>query len=422
MNIKQGGFHIIQTEWHINIRKRDEVRIKVNCKAFRMVAAVMCAALAATALSPRVYGNGEETLAAAIMVNAQIPCKSAILIEQTSGKVLFEKEADIQMPPASITKIMTMLLVMEAIDSGRLSFDDVITCSPHASSMGGTQIWFEPGEQMTVHELLKATAIASANDASVALGEQIAGSEEGFVAMMNERAQQLGMTNTTFKNATGLDAEGHLTTARDISIMSAELLKHKKITEYTTIWMDNLRNGETQLVNTNKLVRFFNGATGLKTGTTDGAGSCLSASATRNGLSLIAVVLGADTSDLRFGSARGLLEYGFANFEMKPVPEPEPAVAPIPVTGGVRREAAVKSLAPDAMLVEKGAGDKITQQIKFEEQLMAPVEENQKLGSVRVLLDGIVVCEYDLAAAETIEVMTFKSALEMLWREITRMA
>lgn len=363
----------------------------------------------------------EDSLPAAALVNTSIPCRSAILIEPESSKILFEKDADTQMPPASITKIMTMLLVMEAIDSGKISLDDVVTCSPHASSMGGTQIWFEPGEQMTVHELLKATAIASANDAAVALGEQVSGSEEAFVNLMNTRAQELGMTNTSFKNATGLDADGHLTTARDIATMSAELLKHPKITEYTTIWMDSLRNGETQLVNTNKLVRFFKGATGLKTGTTDGAGSCLSASATRDGLSLIAVVLGANTSDERFGAARGLLEYGFANYEAKPVPDPEPALTPIKVTGGVRQEVQLKSCAPKQMLVEKGRGTSMTQQQNMVEEFEAPVEEGEHAGTVRVMLDGVVICEYDVVTAEAVDKMDLRSALGLIWAELTRM-
>lgn len=388
----------------------------------KTVAVLLCAAMLLFALPiGAVCAQEEEALPAAALVNTNIPCRSAILIEPESGKILFEKDADTLMPPASITKIMTMLLVMEAIDSGKISLDDAVTCSPHASSMGGTQIWFEPGEQMTVHELLKATAIASANDAAVALGEHVSGSEEAFVNLMNTRAKELGMTNTTFKNATGLDADGHLTTARDIAAMSAELLKHPKITEYTTIWMDSLRNGETQLVNTNKLVRFFKGATGLKTGTTDGAGSCLSASATRDGLSLIAVVLGSDTSDQRFGSARGLLEYGFANYEAKAVPAPEPPIAPLKVKGGVRQQVELKSCAPKQMLVEKGRGSSLTQQQKMVEEFEAPVAEGTHAGTIRVMLDGVIICEYDVVTAESVDKMDMRSALGLIWAELTRM-
>ncbi|MEG2174428.1 MAG: D-alanyl-D-alanine carboxypeptidase family protein [Oscillospiraceae bacterium] len=366
-------------------------------------------------------GTDEEGLPAAVLVNPNIPCKSAILMEPSSGRILFEKDADLQMPPASITKIMTLLLVVEAIDAEKIKLDDPVTCSPHASSMGGTQIWFEAGEQMSVHDLLKATAIASANDASVALGELVAGSEDNFVDLMNRRATALGMKNTVFKNATGLDAEGHLSTARDIALMSVELLRHPMITQYTTVWMDSLRDGKTQLVNTNKLIRFYKGATGLKTGTTSGAGSCLSATATRNGLSLVAVVLGADTSDNRFGSARGLLDYGFANFEEKPLPEPEPPLGTLPVTGGVRREVGLIAHAPESMLIEKGTGTRITQRQTLVQSLAAPVAKGDKAGTIAVLLDGVIVSEYDVVTAEAIDIMTFHSALLMLWASLSSM-
>ena len=383
--------------------------------------AMISALTAAMILQSAVFAAEQLSEPAAIMVNTDIPARSAILIEPTSGKVLYEKNADERLPPASITKIMTLLLVMEAIDEGRIKPDDTVTCSPHASSMGGSQIWFEPGEQMTVHELLKATAVASANDASVALGEHIAGSEDSFVAMMNERAGQLGMKDTEFRNATGLDAESHLTTARDIATMGAELLKHPKIKEYTTIWMDSLRNGETQLVNTNRLIRFFEGATGLKTGTTDGAGHCLCASAERNGLQLVAVVLGCETGDKRFAAARTLLEYGFANFEMKEVPVPEAPFEPIAVKGGVERTVEVKSLAPEKMLVEKGGNKKLTHQVKLTPELTAPVAQGQIVGTAVVMLDGVVVCSYELAAAAAVPEMTFKAAFDMTLKELVRL-
>ena len=237
------------------------------------------------------------------------------------------------MPPASITKIMTLPMVIEALDAGTITLETAVTCSPHAASMGGAQIWLEPGEQMTVHELLKATAISSANDAAVALGELISGSEEAFVARMNERAGELGMKNTTFQNATGLDAQGHLTTARDIAVMSQALLSHPLITEYSTVWMDSLRNGETQLVNTNKLIRFYEGATGLKTGTTDKAGYCVTASAKKNGMELVAVILDGQTSDLRFSAAKALLNYGFANYELANPDIGSEALLSVDVTG-----------------------------------------------------------------------------------------
>ena len=363
----------------------------------------------------------EAGLPAAALVDSSIPCESAILIEQTTGQIFFEKNADQRMAPASITKVMTLLLVMEALDSGKIKLTDMVTCSPHANSMGGTQIWFEVGEQMTVDELLRATAIASANDAAVALGEFIAGSEESFVQLMNQRAAELGMTNTTFKNATGLDAEGHLTTARDIAVMSAELLRHPDITKYTTIWMDSLRDGKTQLVNTNKLVRFYEGTTGLKTGTTSDAGYCLSASATRNGLSLIAVVLGAKNSDNRFGSARGLLEFGFANYAAQPVPEPDPPLSPVKVLGGVRQEVPVEGRPPEVMILEKGAGKELKQTVEIASEVSAPVEAGQQVGTESQMRERVRVCAYDVVAADSVEKMTLFSAFDILWRETVRM-
>ncbi|MBQ2266574.1 MAG: D-alanyl-D-alanine carboxypeptidase, partial [Clostridia bacterium] len=228
--------------------------------------------------------------------------------------VLYESNCDEKLSPASITKIMSLLLVMEALDRGDITLETVVTASEHACSMGGSQIWLEPNETMTVHELLKATVIASANDACVALGELISGSEEGFVALMNARAKELGCNNTNFINCTGLDAEGHLTSAYDVAIMSSELIKHPLIKDYSTVWMDSLRNGESELVNTNKLVRFYKGATGLKTGTTSTAGYCLSATAQRDGMELVAVVMSGDTSNDRFNGAKKLLDYGFANY------------------------------------------------------------------------------------------------------------
>jgi len=254
-----------------------------------------------------------EAVQVITLAEDSIPAKSAILMDQQSGRVLFEQNADEPVAPASITKIMTLLLVIEALEEGKISLEDKVVTSELAASMGGSQIWLEPGEEMTVDELLRAVAIASANDASVALAEHVAGSEPAFIERMNKRAAQLGMQNTRFLNCTGLDEEGHVTTARDVAIVSRELISHPMIIEYSTIWMDELRNGETQLVNTNKLVRFYPGATGLKTGTTSIAGSCLSATATRDGLSLVAVVMGAPNSDSRFAAARGLLDYGFAN-------------------------------------------------------------------------------------------------------------
>lgn len=267
--------------------------------------------------------EAEKALAAAITPGVDLPVKSAVLMDQGSGTILYAENEDVQLPPASITKVMSLLLVMEAIDSGKISLTDKVVCSDTAAAYGGSQIWLKPGEEMTVDDLLKAAAISSANDATVCLAEYVAGSEEAFIGLMNQRAAELGMANTTFRCAAGLDQPGHLSTAKDVAIMSRALLGHPLILNYSTVWMDSLRGGETQLVNTNRMIRFYQGATGLKTGTTSGAGSCLAASASRDGLGLIAVVMGADTSDHRFAAARSLLDWGFANFMQAKLTPPE---------------------------------------------------------------------------------------------------
>ena len=344
-----------------------------------------------------------------------IRSKSVILLEQSTGEVLYSYNTDEQYPPASITKIMTLLLVMEAIDTGKITVDDMVTCSQHAADMGGSQIWLEPNEQMSVHDLLKATAVSSANDAATCLAEYVAGSEEAFVAMMNQRAQELGMKNTVFKNTNGLDAEGHLSTARDIAIMSMELLKHPKILEYTTIWMDSLRGGETQLVNTNKMIRYYDGATGLKTGTTDGAGSCLSASATRNGMTLIAVTLGSATSDERFYTAKKLLDYGFANYELANI-QPMSAETPVKVTGGVENEVTVEPQPPEPLVLPKGRSQEITQEIELMPQVSAPVEKGQTVGRVIVKLGEEKILTYPMVASQSVEKMTLPRALCILFK------
>ncbi len=246
-----------------------------------------------------------------------VKAKSAVLMDVQTGKVLYAFNEKEKLYPASVTKVMPLLLFMEAVDEGRLSLEDKVKTTPEAASKGGSQIWLKEGEEMSVDDLLKATAVGSANDACTSLGIHLAGSEEGFVKMMNERAMALGMKNTHFVNCSGLDDDTteHLTTAYDVALMSAELLRHERIKTYTTVWMDSLRDGKTQLVNTNRLVRFYSGTTGLKTGTTSKAGHCLSASAERDGLHLVAVVMGAETSEDRFEGAKSMLDWGFANFE-----------------------------------------------------------------------------------------------------------
>ena len=353
----------------------------------------------------------EEAILTASDGNLQLNAKSAILIEMNSGKVLFEKDADVKMPPASITKVMTLLLVMEAIEAKKFDYNTEVTCSEHAASMGGSQIWLEVGEKMTVDELLRASAIGSANDATCALGELVSGSEEGFVSLMNERAKALSMTNTEFKNCSGLDADGHLTTARDIAIMSRELLKHNDITKYTTVWMDSLRDGKTELVNTNKLVRFYDGATGLKTGTTSGAGCCLSASATRDGLSLIAVVLGCDTSNNRFQDAKKLLNYGFSNYGNAIIKINQDELPELPVSKGTTATLTLSSEESVSFLVTKGKEGDIQKSFDLPERMVAPVKAGETVGTITFSLDGKTIGQIPIIASNNIKKMTYLNAV-----------
>ncbi len=351
---------------------------------------------------------------AAIGSKLEIAAKSVVLLEAFTGQVLYEDNSSEKLPPASITKVMSLLLVMEAIDRGDISLEDVVTASEHACSMGGSQIWLEPGETMTVDELLKATVIASANDATVALGETVAGSEEGFVAMMNEKAKKLGMNNTHFVNCTGLDADGHLTTAYDVAIMSSELIKHPLIKNYSTVWMDSLRNGESELVNTNKLVRFYQGATGLKTGTTSGAGYCVSATAERDGMELVAVVMGGDTSNDRFNGAKKLLDYGFANYSFKKHTPKIEKDTYIKVLKGEKTSVKAECTGSVNILSKRADADKITTKIKLNESVTAPVKRGDKIGSVSVYLGDEEVGTVNITAAKEVKRLTFKSALVWL--------
>lgn len=326
------------------------------------------------------------TACSVVIVSAQddslISAPAGVLMEASTGKILYEKNAHEQRPCASITKVMTLLLVFEAMDSGKLSLDDTITASEHASSMGGSDIWLEPGETMSADDMITATVVASANDAAVALAEHLSGSEDTFVAQMNERAAQLGMGDTVFKNCNGLDEEGHITSAYDVAVMSRELMKHEKIFDYTSIWLDNLRGGKTQIVNTNKLLKTYNGITGLKTGTTDDAGCCISATATRDGMSLIGVVLGADTGKQRFADAAALLDYGFANYAIKELKTPEDLPQTIPVEGGMEQTADLGCEVNANAVMNKASADEVQYEISLPESLTAPVVEGEKVGSV----------------------------------------
>ncbi len=311
-----------------------------------------------------------------------VSAPSAVLMEASTGKILYEKNSHDKRPCASVTKVMTLLLVFEAMDSGRLKLDDTITASEHAASMGGSDIWLEPGESMTADDMIKATVVASANDAAVALAEHLSGSEDTFVSQMNDRAAQLGMQDTTFKNCNGLDEEGHITSAYDVALMSRELIKHEKIFDYTSVWLDNLRGGKTQIVNTNKLLKTYKGITGLKTGTTDDAGCCISATATRDSLSLIGVVLGAATGKQRFADAAALLDYGFSNFAIKKLTVPDNLPQTLPVEGGMQKEAPISCDITANAVVNKASDDEAHYEISLPEALQAPVEEGEKVGTV----------------------------------------
>lgn len=336
----------------------------------------------------------------------EITAKSAVLMDAATGKVLFEYNADEALPPASVTKVMTLLLVFEAIDSGALALTDTVTASENAASMGGTQIYLEPGERMSVEDLVKSVVISSANDAACALAEHIAGSESAFVAKMNERARELGMNNTNFENTNGLDdtAKNHVTSARDIAIMSRELMKHEKIFDYTTVWMDTVRNGEFGLSNTNRLLRTYSGCTGLKTGSTSKAKFCISATAKRGDLSLIAVVMGSPTRDERNALAAKLLDFGFANYAL--FSEGEEELPEITLTGGEKNTLRLKKEGCSALL-EKADIAKIKAEYDLPESVAAPVKKGDTVGKVTYKCGETVVGTANIVAAEDSAKMGF---------------
>lgn len=336
-----------------------------------------------------------------------VDAQACLLMEKTTGEVLYAVNEHEQLEPASVTKIMTLLLVMEAIDSGSLHYDDMVTASAYACSMGGSQIWLKENEQMTVEEMLKAVCVASANDASVALAEHIAGSAEAFVEKMNQRAAELGMEDTHFVNPTGLPAEGHVTSAYDIALMSRELiLHHPDIRRFTTIWMDTLRDGEFGLSNTNKLIRYYEGATGLKTGSTDSALYCLSATAEREGMELIAVILKSPTSTQRFESAKVLLNYGFAAYGLAEV-EPEEPLTAIPVRLGTAASVTVEMEGEEKLLVTKDKIGTMEVQTQLETELAAPVEKGQQVGTLTVTSGEEILAQLPLVAGETVERLSY---------------
>ncbi len=337
----------------------------------------------------------------------ELSAKSAILIEPKTNSILYEKAPHDKLPPASVTKIMTMLLVMEGLDSGRFKLEDMVRTSPLAASMGGSQVFLEENEEMSVNDMLKAVAVASGNDAAVALAEFTAGSHEGFVQKMNERAKELGMRDTNFVNCNGLHDPNHLTSAYDISQMSRELITHPKIFDYTTVWMDTLRNGEFGLVNTNKLIRFYSGATGLKTGSTSDAGFCISASAKRDNMDLIAVIMGAPSSKERFADATKLLDYGFANYTISNSLVKEDELPDISVTKGTENKVKIGMADGFSVLLEKSKINSVEKKITLPETVNAPIRENDKIGEVEFFIDGKSIGKSDIVAKDEVQSLGF---------------
>ena len=346
---------------------------------------------------------------------AEADAVSCILMDAKTGRILFEKNADEALPPASVTKVMTMLLVFEALDAGTIKLSDMVQASEHAASMGGSQIYLKVGEEMSVDDLLKSLIVASANDAAVALAEYISGSEEAFVAKMNARAAELGMKNTHFENTNGLDdtAENHVTSARDIAIMTRELIQHEEVFNYSTIWMDTIRDGAFGLTNTNRLIRFYKGATGLKTGSTAKAKFCISATAERDGLSLIAVIMGSPTRDVRNALAASLFDFGFANYANYTDESEECEM--VRVTGGVQNT--LRTVHETfSETVEKGSESKIEEQIDLPEKLAAPIVKGEKIGTVTYLLNGEEIGTSDILADETVDKIGFSTLFPRLFQ------
>lgn len=348
--------------------------------------------------------------AGTLAAELEIAAPSAVLMEAATGTVLYEKNAHERLAPASVTKIMTLLLVMEALENGRITWDDTVIASEAAAGKGGSQVYLEVGEEMSMDEMLKSVVVSSANDCATALAEHIAGSEAAFVTMMNQRAQELGMNDTHFVNCTGLDDEPdaaeHLTSAYDIAVMSRELLKHDDIRRYTTIWMDTVRNGEFGLANTNKLVRFYQGTTGLKTGYTSAAGHCLSASAQRDGVEYIAVVLHCSSSGDRFQSAKQLLDYGFANYTLAR-PDPAVEVPQVLVVLGIQTAITPVASRDDPILIKKSRQNAISTRVEVDQEVRAPVEAGQRLGTMTLLAEGETLAEIPLVAPEPVERRTW---------------
>lgn len=380
----------------------------------RAVTLLLCLMLAALSILRGFTASAAE-FTPATTADFDVPCAAAILVDEDSGTVLYEKNADARRPIASITKVMTLLLTFEALEAGKISLDDFVPVSEHAYHMGGSQIWLEPGEEMTLNDMLKAICISSANDAAVAVAEYIGGSEPAFAEMMNARAAELGMTNTHFVNACGLDEPEHLSTARDVAAMSREmLLHHTEVRDYCSIWMDTLRGGATQLVNTNKLLKSYSGITGLKTGTTGKAGVCISASAERDGLRLIAVVLGAASGKERFQAASTLLDYGFSHFESAAAELPADAPLSLPVKRGTAESVALTYTAPERCLMPKGESSTLQVALDLPQKLAAPIRAGETVGTVKISNGSAELASYPVTAAQDVDALSFTYCLRRL--------
>lgn len=380
----------------------------------RAVTLLLCLMLAALSILRGFTASAAE-FTPATTADFDVPCAAAILVDEDSGTVLYEKNADARRPIASITKVMTLLLTFEALEAGKISLDDFVPVSENAYHMGGSQIWLEPGEEMTLNDMLKAICISSANDAAVAVAEYIGGSEPAFAEMMNARAAELGMTNTHFVNACGLDEPEHLSTARDVAVMSREmLLHHTEVRDYCSIWMDTLRGGATQLVNTNKLLKSYSGITGLKTGTTGKAGVCISASAERDGLRLIAVVLGAASGKERFQAASTLLDYGFSHFESAAAELPADAPLSLPVERGTAESVALTYTAPERCLMPKGESGTLQVALDLPQKLAAPIRAGETVGTVKISNGSAELASYPVTAAQDVDALSFTYCLRRL--------
>ena len=367
-------------------------------RKMKIFGVLLCVLLLVTVLGPAIPAAGEEI---------ELTAPAAVLMEASTGQVLYEKNAHEQRSCASITKVMTLCLTFDAIEAGQLSMTETLSASAHAASMGGSDIWLKEGEQMTVDDLIKATVIMSANDAAVVLAENVAGSEEAFVARMNEKAKELGMKDTVFKNCNGLDEDGHVTSAYDVALMSRELIKHEKIFDYTLTWIDYVRGGETQLVNTNKLIRSYRGITGLKTGTTSKAGSCITATAERDSLALVSVILGAENTDNRFRDAAALLDFGFAGWAVT-VPD-APEITTVPVRGGMEDEVPAKVGESPKILTKAAEKNNVEQSVELKEDLTAPVRRGDVVGKVVYRSGQKILAQADVTADGDVEEISFQS-------------